>query len=172
MRKFLNIILIVCSFAFILTTFYSCVGTSHSALATQHLSAEEKAYQERMKIKKMYGHQIEVAADKMAHRIQRLIAPQSGREVRYKLDYKNLGYDRNNHQVTIYTNFSFLARDFLSGVDYGTCLIGGFLEVYLPIREIDGTRATFTWKERNKQIVSVSSSYDWNVLDKGLTISF
>lgn len=172
MTKFWKVIFIVCSFAFILTTFYSCVGTSRSSTKEHYLSAEERAYRERLRIKRLYGQQIEAAAYKMAYKVQKLIAPKSGKEVGYKVNYNNLTYDRSNHKVTVYADFSFLARDFWSGVGYGTCLIGGVLDVYLPVRNIDGTRAIFIWKERNKQIVNVSKPRHWNVLNNGLSINF
>ncbi len=170
MTKFGKFIFIVCSFVFIATFFYSC-GTSNYATKPS-LTAEERAYQERLKIKRLYRPNIEAAASQMAYKVQKLIAPQSGKEVRYQVDYDNLSYDRSNHKVTVYAYFSFLARDFWSGVGYGTCKVSGVLDVYLPVRNIDGTRAIFIWKERNKQIVNVSKPRHWSVLNNGLSVNF
>ncbi len=168
MKFFWKSVLLLCSFVFVLKCCYSCTTPTRH----RQLTAEEKAYKERMEIKRRYGHQIENAAELMAVKVQELIAPQSGKEVRYSVFYDDLTYDRRNHRVRVYSKFSFLARDFLSGVSYGTCQIAGVLDVYLPVRSIDGTRANFFWKERNQHIIDVSKRRHWDTLDKGLSISF
>ncbi len=171
MTKFGKFIFIVCSFVFISTFFYSC-ATSYSKITRRTYNSEEARIRaERTELKRLYEREIENAAAQMAYKVQKLIAPQSGKEVRYQVDYDNLSYDRSNHKVTVYSYFSFLARDVLSGVGYGTCKISGALDVYLPVRNIDGTRAIFIWKERNQQIKAVSNTRHWNILNNGLSVN-
>lgn len=52
---------------------------------------------------------------------------------------------------------SFLARDFWSGVSYGTCLVAGNLYLQVPRYQGRPFRVTFELKDYNEQLQKVSS---------------
>lgn len=162
MKRLLLIVLCTFSLSVLL---HSC-GTSNS----QNVSSSTNEYQRKQRLKMEYGNILTTYSEKVLVKINSIISPQSGKELRHKLDLNNISVPEDN-VLAVNVRYDWIARDWLSGVSYGTCTLTGTLYLYLPNSPVDLTKAEFFPKDYNQHFVDVSTKSNRNKVLNGVVVT-
>lgn len=127
--------------------------------------------QQQIEWRRVYRGSLEMATASMLKHLMKEISPMSGRDPRYAVHLDNIHYDEQENVVQAEVELNWQARDLLSGVRYGTCVINGVLSLYLPTRAIDQTKAHLSNVQYNKQLKDVSKRKHLEMLQRGVTIN-
>ena len=121
-------------------------------------------------LRRTYRGQLEAAASQMTQKLMRDISPQSGKEARYVLDLESIHYDEETNMVSSKVLLIWQAREFMANISYGECQVSGTLQVYMPIRTIDSTKAILRVDKYNEHLKKVSMEKDRAKLNRGIVI--
>lgn len=108
---------------------------------------------------------LSTAAEMLVYTYMKKLSPQSGQKPRSQvLSTKAEGRDAGRC-VSSNVILQWEARDFLSGVPYGTCEVTGGLKVYPPLRSVDKWKAVFEMHSKNDHAARVTSASHWKGLE-------
>ncbi|WP_373802665.1 hypothetical protein [Bacteroides heparinolyticus] len=171
MKQLLKNIFFATLLAVVVVALHSCDTPSHARKPSyRELSEREAELRRREEIRRTYRIPMETAALHMTKKISGIISPQSGRNWHPSVDIESMDYYESQNVVVAYVILRWEARDFWSGVSYGTCEVGGTLSLYMPYRSVDSAKATFQYQTRNQHVQKVSESKHWEQIRQGLTI--
>ena len=158
-------LLVLLSFAFIGSLLQSCSipgQTSQSRKPT-----EESIHRQQ---RADYGEILNYAAGKVAEKIQKTIAPQSGRELQHEVNLYPIYYNEAQGWVACDMETSFLARSFFRGVGYGTCSLKGRIFLIAPRYKGEAYKVEYSHISHNDQLVKVSNEGERKWLKEGFTL--
>lgn len=125
-------------------------------------------YQQNLRLK--YETVLNDFARRTLVEINSIISPQSGKELKYNVDLDNITKVEKN-VLAVDVRYDWLARDWASGVPYGTCSLTGTLYVFLPESKVDLTKSKFIPKDYNQHLRAVSTSHSLNKVLDGIIIT-
>ena len=162
-RPFVGLLL---CFALLSAILQSC-EVSHKASRSQRLEPTEAEIQRRLRAD--YGGVLDQAGAELAQRIQKKIAPSSGKELRHTINLYPVSYNEDETMVGCPIEVTFVARDFWGGVGYGTCKVTGALWLYVPPYRGSPYRVIFEANGYNDQLKKVSNDAKLKWLNEGIT---
>ena len=142
------------------------LGLTPGHAATPKRDKEEKV---QRKLREEYRALLDYATGQVAQMIQKRIAPESGRELSGEALLTPIYTNDAQGWVACDITVTFLARDILSGVPYGTCRAQGRLFLYAPRYEGENHKVEYVHTAHNEQLAQVSSESALRWLTEGFT---
>ncbi|WP_025842706.1 hypothetical protein [Porphyromonas gingivicanis] len=137
----------------------------------QPLQETSMAFDKQRYLRRTYGGILKTATSRMAQHLMGEIAPQSGKELRYKVYLEQIAYDEKENCVAANVYITWQARDWFSNVPYGECQIQGTIYVYIPMRNIDNTKVYLDVASYNEHLSRVSKPQHIRSLESGVIIN-
>lgn len=138
----------------------SC-GMSGQASQSRRPQPTEAEIQRQLRSE--HGDAFDQAGAQIASLVLKEIAPSSGKELQHAINLYPIRYSEDLTRVACAVEVTFLARDFWSGVGYGTCRLNGWITLDVPGYRGRPYRVTFTVSDYNEQLKKVSnkSKLEW-----------
>lgn len=152
-RPFVASCILVC-FAILSYVLQSC-GMSNQTSSSRRLQPTEAEIQRQLR--NDYGDVFDQAGGQLASLVLKKIAPQSGKELQHAINLHPIRYAEDYSRLACAVEVSFLARDFWSGVGYGTCRVQGWITLDVPRYQGRPYRVTFSLSDYNDQLQKVSN---------------
>lgn len=175
MRYYLKVPLLALASCFALFCFalHSCGVSLYEQQQQQQLQAQN-AELERIRyqaqLRRAYQGVLEMAADRVCLELMKIVSPQSGRNPTKSLELDEIVFYERENIVEVDARLSWQARDFFSGVPYGQCDAHGVIYVYLPRRNTDQAKVTFSYTGHNTHLEQVSSKGNLQRVQQGFTL--
>lgn len=159
LRPFALGCVLVC-FALLSYVLQSC-DVPNQASRSQRLQPTEAQIQAQLRSE--YGDVFDQAGAQLAGMIMKKIAPSSGKELQHAINLYPIRYAADYSRLACAVEITFLARDFWSGVSYGTCRVQGSITLDVPQYQGRPYRVHFTLDDYNEQLKKVSnkSKLEW-----------
>lgn len=151
---------------------HSCVGASKPTAYQAQESAEARYLRDQERLRREYGSELDIAAQRMVRVFSKELSPRSGKDWQstvHLYDYEIIENNREGY-VACRATLRWMARDFWSGVGYDWCQLDGVLYFYPKLRSVDRMRAEFKIDRRNEHVTKIADTADWNRVKNGLTI--
>lgn len=127
-------------------------------------------YPTQAHLQRIYRGQLETAAAQMTEALLKKVSPMSGRNPNHFVYLDQIHYDERENIVSAAVMLTWQARDFWSGVSYGECQVLGRIHVYMPIRQLDRTRAKLDVARWNEHFILVSKESQRTEISHGIII--
>ncbi|WP_455250557.1 hypothetical protein [Porphyromonas sp.] len=115
-----------------------------------------------------YGDAFDLAGAQFAELVMKKIAPRSGKELQHSINLYPVWSNEDESAVACALEVRFLARDYWSGVSYGTCVLQGVLTLGVPRYRGRPYEVIVNKVQYNEQLQKVSKPAQLQWLEEGV----